>query len=1464
MGIRSRYKKWKGGKSPHQENVEVNAEVHGEVNGKSTVDPAKTPAISKTATSTSSSVNSQSQNLRSRQSTEIPRSTSDSLPTTADASVKPSATEGTEVDEDICNPSQKDSEDLWQMSFDELSQEEQGQLQAFLMSAQVNSNGQTQNMSFKGTDFEDLIVVTRKKQDGLSDKIWKFDFYGRKIVPRDYTARVITCLTTVGDVGVQLMPQPASIIWPLVKGLMQVTVNADEETAAILMTADILVRTIRCGKTYESIFREKIKDQHTNLWADFQSALLKLYVASLRLLVYALRQCDKRTGRRLVNALLNPSEAKDQVSDLESCRSHLREVILDCRSKIEDDVDATVMEFLEKFSMFNSVIEQRFDELFERLDKQEVMEILNWISQYRELDRHHLKADARTPETCGWILESSAFKKWEQSISPAVVWLQGLPGTGKSFLTSRVIDHLRANLHPGEGLAFYYCQRSGQTFEDPSDVIRALFRQLATPAHEFQEDEMRKDVRDLFAQSKRMTHPSISTCKQQIIKSVSQYSQTTIVLDALDECAEPRNELFDLIDSLVSQSDYPVRVFISARPESDIEEHFHNEPIIKTGVPEVKEDIKSFIEKKIGELRWNSNTVRFREEAVEALVEKSDGMFLWASLQIEQLRNLQLGKAILRRIKRMPQGLTQTYKEIYEQISADEDQKTVVDRAFIWVMCSYGPMRSEQLLAAIRHDENHNELEEVVDTNTLLSLCKNLLVLDQPSNRFRFCHASVSEYIENELWNSQRAHCYAAKSCLRFLMLAYGEPALSTVSKSSHDDVMITTQEDPQMYDDSVILSREYPFHFYSRHHWMRHIQRQEYMAQESEGFDYLLNTLLRAFLKSPSRSGTVYQAWYRDVSDDVRLTRDTAIFTDYSTLQDISPPTLPILAVCRYSFNTILKDWWDGNDMFPTYLNKQNESPLIVAARAGCISICEKLLNRKASVDHSGNRGSALSTAALDGKLDLARFLIEKGATVDMTLQGEFGSALAAAASTGNFDMVRLLIENGATINMPLQGNYGSALATAVSFSDIPMIEFLIENQATIDMELQGDCRSALSLAVSTGRLDMVKSLLRKGANINMELQGRFRSAIATAAFFGDLDMIELLVQEGAIIDMPMERNFQGTFGSALAAAAQHGQLKAAEYLIDKGANVDLEIPGVYESALTAAACGGRRSMIELLINKGATVDMEFQGSYRSALTVVAFTGNVGGVESLIENGATVDLALEGKYGSALAAAAVYSNIRVIDLLITKGAKVNMALHGSYGSALAVAAYKHRVPAAVFLIENGATVNAALQGPYGSALAAAACGSSVKMAECLIQNGAIVDMLLLTGHFGSALAAAAAAGWVEVVKYLIEKCGADVNLPLVAGSYGTALNAASHWGQTECVKILLGAEATVNPSKDHSGFSNALEAAQAETCESCQHFNNMTNKRRGMRRDAAQIAADKHAVTKLLLEYESVSTGVC
>lgn len=110
------------------------------------------------------------------------------------------------------------SPDLWQLSFEKLSTKDQGRLYTLLKTDQLSDSPS----HFTSQSFDELIPVTSTKQKELSDKVWEFEIRGRSIKPAEYTGRIIDCLTAVGDVGVGFMPQPASIVWPLVKGFMKV------------------------------------------------------------------------------------------------------------------------------------------------------------------------------------------------------------------------------------------------------------------------------------------------------------------------------------------------------------------------------------------------------------------------------------------------------------------------------------------------------------------------------------------------------------------------------------------------------------------------------------------------------------------------------------------------------------------------------------------------------------------------------------------------------------------------------------------------------------------------------------------------------------------------------------------------------------------------------------------------------------------------------------------------------------------------------------------------------------------------------------------------------------------------------------------------------------------------------------------------------------------------------------------
>ncbi|KAJ5611750.1 ankyrin repeat-containing domain protein [Penicillium herquei] len=62
------------------------------------------------------------------------------------------------------------------------------------------------------------------------------------------------------------------------------------------------------------------------------------------------------------------------------------------------------------------------------------------------------------------------------------------------------------------------------------------------------------------------------------------------------------------------------------------------------------------------------------------------------------------------------------------------------------------------------------------------------------------------------------------------------------------------------------------------------------------------------------------------------------------------------------------------------------------------------------------------------------------------MPLHGYYGSALAAAAYMGQLEVVRFLVDKGASIDLPLQGNYGRALAAAACMLKLDLFQFLVD----------------------------------------------------------------------------------------------------------------------------------------------------------------------------------------------------------------------------------------------------------------------------------------------------------------------------------------------------------------------------------------------------------------------------------
>lgn len=481
--------------------------------------------------------------------------------------------------------------------------------------------------------------------------------------------------------------------------------------------------------------------------------------------------------------------------------------------------------------------------------------------------------------------------------------------------------------------------------------------------------------------------------------------------------------------------------------------------------------------------------------------------------------------------------------------------------------------------------------------------------------------------------------------------------------------------------------------------------------------------------------------------------------------------------------------------------------TPLAAAGRNGNLEIAKLLVEAGATVDFdAGDHGSPMTEAAGGGHTEFVSYLLDEGADINERSDGQ-GSPLNAASRNGHTSTVAFLLAKGADINYQNDGQ-GSALNAAARNGYVETMQLLLEKGAKINATNDGQ-GSALNAAARNGHLEAAKLLLDEGADINSQNDGQ-GSALNAAARNGHTDMVALLLDRGADIDQ--KNDGQGSAlnaaarnghlatikllldrgadiddmndgqGSALNAAARNGHLEVATFLLDEGADVNAQNDG-QGSALNAAARNGHHEIIKLLLDRGADIDRHNDGQ-GSALNAAARNGHVTTVELLLEAGADIDGQTDGQ-GSVLNAAARNGNLKMVEFLLDKGARVNLQNDGQ-GSALNAAARNGHRRTVELLLERGADIDRQNDG-QGSALNAAARNGHLKTVELLLDKGA--DINRQNDGQGSALNAAARNGHLQVVKLLVEQ-GARVNQ--YSDGQGTALSAASRNRHRKVVQYLI------------------------------------------------------------------------
>jgi hypothetical protein len=262
--------------------------------------------------------------------------------------------------------------------------------------------------------------------------------------------------------------------------------------------------------------------------------------------------------------------------------------------------------------------------------EEKLSKICSWLSAPDPSTNYHKAHKQRQAKTGLWLLESAKFAKWKERAASRL-WLYGIPGCGKTILSSTIIEHLLQHCYDNASIvtAYFYFDFNDTQKQDPELMLRSLLSQLLQRSF-----MIPKGVDALFLSSDNgQRQPPLHALLEVTPQVMQQFTHAYIVLDALDECTQLQ-ELMDVLKTVAGWQLDNMHLLMTSRKERDIESslesYVEEEDTVCLQRDVVDRDIQRYVQQRLSDdkklAKWNKDAA-VRQEIEDVLMQGARGMY---------------------------------------------------------------------------------------------------------------------------------------------------------------------------------------------------------------------------------------------------------------------------------------------------------------------------------------------------------------------------------------------------------------------------------------------------------------------------------------------------------------------------------------------------------------------------------------------------------------------------------------------------------------------------------------------------------------------------------------------------------------------------------------------------------------------------------------------------------------------